>query len=143
VLAFCVYDCSLSGSCRCARDCIPFWLLIVKLKTSARDCIYFACGGAHYWTILFWRSELGGYSLWVLPTWLLIFHCGPWVCACAWLHPFARSGTQTLWGVRGKCCCLSSMLLISSPYFYFLFFLFVFIFLFYFLFLLRDSLILL
>ena len=66
----------------CARDCIPFWLLNVKLKTSAHDCIYFACGGAHYWTILFWHSELGGYSMWVLPTWLLIFHCGPWVCAC-------------------------------------------------------------
>ena len=61
----------------CARDCIPFWLLNVKLKTSAHDCIYFACGGAHYWTILFWHSELGGYS-----PWLLIFHCGPWVCAC-------------------------------------------------------------
>ncbi len=34
----------------------------------------------------------------------------------------SQLGTQTLWGVRGKCCCLSFVLLISSPYFYFLFF---------------------
>ena len=102
----------------CARDCIPFWLLNVKLKTSARDCIYYDCSlsglcllvlviaspfGCSMWSsrhlpviastllvvghttglyYLFWHSELGGYSLWVLPTWLLIFHCGPWVCAC-------------------------------------------------------------